>query len=452
MKKILFLAATLFVTSFASAQTSVRDQYPGDESAEKIYLDAVERQTKGVKATKTSWVSNRARDNWFISFGGGVGMLHGDNSEVMDFSDRIGYQGNISIGKWVNPALGFRLNISGSQLQGFAPTDGKHGDIIWYTGSNYNVPGHRNGKSYTQLANYSGADGQYIVKNYFDEFKKYGDDEGYNYEVLYGAASFDALWNLKNTFTQYNPKAFFNPVLYAGLGYAHTIKDDDRTAVNSIMGKVGLQLNFRLHDRWDFYLDAHGMILPENFDRQVGGEHSSDIVTNVTAGFTYKFNFRHFIKADFNDPTIVDGLNRKINELRDENERLRNRPVPTCPECPEPKVIVEEKIAYLPTPVFFSIGSSKITPNQYYAIDAAAKFLKENSSYKLELTGYADKATGSEKVNQKLSQQRVEAVAKMLVDKHGIDKARLITEAKGDKVQPFKENDWNRVVIFVTEK
>jgi hypothetical protein len=37
----------------------------------------------------------------------------------------------------------------------------------------------------------------------------------------------------------------------------------------------------------------------------------------------------------------------------------------------------------------------------------------------------------------------------MLVSKFGIDKKRLILTHKGDTVQPFAENDLNRVTIFV---
>ena len=49
--------------------------------------------------------------------------------------------------------------------------------------------------------------------------------------------------------------------------------------------------------------------------------------------------------------------------------------------------------------------------------------------------------------NGNLSRQRVQAVAKILTQKHGISASRIKTAYKGDTVQPFAANDDNRVVI-----
>ena len=43
----------------------------------------------------------------------------------------------------------------------------------------------------------------------------------------------------------------------------------------------------------------------------------------------------------------------------------------------------------------------------------------------------------------------MKAVADVLVQKYGIKASRLTTGFKGDSVQPFKNNDDNRVVISV---
>jgi len=48
-----------------------------------------------------------------------------------------------------------------------------------------------------------------------------------------------------------------------------------------------------------------------------------------------------------------------------------------------------------------------------------------------------------------ISKKRAEAVAKVLIDKFGINKSRLTVSYKGDTVQPFAKNDDNRVTIFV---
>jgi outer membrane protein OmpA-like peptidoglycan-associated protein len=75
--------------------------------------------------------------------------------------------------------------------------------------------------------------------------------------------------------------------------------------------------------------------------------------------------------------------------------------------------------------------------------------LVSHPSAKLELASYADKNTGNPAYNLQLSKKRSDAVANILVNKFGIDKKRLILKHYGDTVQPFKDNDWNRVTIFI---
>jgi outer membrane protein OmpA-like peptidoglycan-associated protein len=66
------------------------------------------------------------------------------------------------------------------------------------------------------------------------------------------------------------------------------------------------------------------------------------------------------------------------------------------------------------------------------------------------VTGYADVGTGNPKIDLGYSQGRAQNVAKALTDA-GIDASRITVDAKGDTVQPFSENDKNRVTIAIAE-
>jgi hypothetical protein len=412
MKKLFISATMLLFACFAYAQTPVEVQFPGDELAKEINALAIQHNTDGAKASSTTWVDNRAKDNWFFSIYGGIGGNFTGNLAYISepwkvFDSECDCFWNpsfgVAVGKWYSPVFGARLAV----------------DYTKY-------------KEFTDGPKMSGAANELINGN------------------------LNLLVNLKNMFMAYNPDGFFNPVLYAGPGLAYRMANDDLPHAWTPTVDAGLQLNFRLGKAVDLFLDFNALLVPMGFNsarQDVGTVISSDLIGTVNLGLTYKFPFRSFMKADFSDPAVIEGLNNRINDLRDENEMLRNRPIPVCPECPEQQVVVvEEAPAYMPTPVFFSIGSAKVTANQHYAIAEAAKFLKENPSYKLDVTGYADKKTGTSAVNQRLSDQRAKAVADIMVSKYGVDKSRLIINGAGDKVQPFAENDWNRVVIFVTEK
>jgi outer membrane protein OmpA-like peptidoglycan-associated protein len=64
------------------------------------------------------------------------------------------------------------------------------------------------------------------------------------------------------------------------------------------------------------------------------------------------------------------------------------------------------------------------------------------------LTGSADKGTGTRTQNLKLSEERVEYVESLLINRYGISKERLIRQAQGDTNNTFDSAGLNRVVII----
>ena len=61
---------------------------------------------------------------------------------------------------------------------------------------------------------------------------------------------------------------------------------------------------------------------------------------------------------------------------------------------------------------------------------------------------YADKDTGTSEYNMGLSKRRAQSVYDALTGKYGISGDRLTIQAEGSDVQPYSENNWNRIVIF----
>ena len=101
--------------------------------------------------------------------------------------------------------------------------------------------------------------------------------------------------------------------------------------------------------------------------------------------------------------------------------------------------------------VFFQIGKSYISREEGKKIDTLAEWLKANPSYSVEVVGYADKETGYTALNQKLSERRAANVKARLLAA-GIAEERIVTDHKGDTVQPFGEKSAkNRVVICTLE-
>ncbi|HBK33237.1 MAG TPA: hypothetical protein DDZ78_16670, partial [Porphyromonadaceae bacterium] len=124
----------------------------------------------------------------------------------------------------------------------------------------------------------------------------------------------------------------------------------------------------------------------------------------------------------------------------------------SCPECPEvaPQPVAEESV-YVPNVVFFRINSFKIDKGQQVSVYNTAEYLKANTDAKVNIVAYADKQTGTPEYNWSLSEKRAKAVADALINEYGIDSSRISVDWKGDTVQPYAENDWNRVAIFFAE-
>lgn len=120
------------------------------------------------------------------------------------------------------------------------------------------------------------------------------------------------------------------------------------------------------------------------------------------------------------------------------------------PQAPTIETPVKAKPFFLPDPVFFRINKSVVDNSEWAKIDLAVDYLTKNPGSTVVVTGYADKKTGSIKINLRLSEQRSNAVAKALEEKYGINRNRISVNWKGDGLQPFEfDNDKNRAVLFL---
>jgi outer membrane protein OmpA-like peptidoglycan-associated protein len=115
----------------------------------------------------------------------------------------------------------------------------------------------------------------------------------------------------------------------------------------------------------------------------------------------------------------------------------------------------QEVIAKAYDNLTFKTGSATITTSSFKFLDDIADYMKANPSFSLSIVGHTDN-TGSDEYNQKLSEDRAEAVKSYLVKK-GVGEIGISAEGKGES-EPIADNNTpegrekNRRVVFSVTK
>jgi outer membrane protein OmpA-like peptidoglycan-associated protein len=157
---------------------------------------------------------------------------------------------------------------------------------------------------------------------------------------------------------------------------------------------------------------------------------------------TYKTNP---MKADSDGDTLSDG--EEVNQHKtdplnpdtdggtvDDGVEVRRETNPLDAE----DDVVKVGVPIILEGITFATGKAEVTPESEETLQKALRTLRTYPDIEVEISGHTDDV-GSNSSNQRLSQQRAEAVREWLVNK-GIDAARLTAVGYGED-QPFVAND-----------
>ena len=362
--------------------------------------------------------TNRFWDNWEVAAAGGNSLLQitQKGSDYGKFIDRNGWNANIAVSKWIVPTLGMRLQLDAGEFR------------------NYTRPVLRSGSSEVRMP----------------------------YLYVHG----DILINMSNWIGGYDPDRFYSAVSYMGFGYtALSWTKKSETPYNGEYAfTTGLINKFRISPRFDIELDLRTWLmaersLPKSIQR--GGRFA--VAMSASVGVAYRFNQRNWSPAY--SQVDVDGyllaimaleeqlvernaqlkrVNGNYAALKTENDNLRSTLAESSAESKEVVVIMPTESV-----VFFTIGEATLTDYAKATLDSSVPQLLAADA-KIEVTGHADKETGSAKRNEQLSQQRAENVTNYLVGL-GVPAERITTNWVGDTERAFAKPDTpivNRCVII----
>ncbi len=277
----------------------------------------------------------------------------------------------------------------------------------------------------------------------------FSNDETYKWKYI--APALDVRFNLMNAIAGYNPNRVFSMNLMLGAG-ANIGWDNDNNfgtygqyAINQndkyfwdgtkvrFLGRGGLDFDFKLSKCVSVNLEAMANALSDHYNSRADNKHDIDL--------DWYFSGLVGLKIALSNPekVIPVAIPVVVEEPAAPVQREQPKPQPAVTRAPE-----------MQTEIFYYIRQTVIRDDQKGKLNNLISFLKQNPETKVAVTGYADVETGNPRINMMYSQGRAEGVAKALTEA-GIDAARITVDAKGDTVQPFSENDKNRVSICIAK-
>ena len=280
--------------------------------------------------------------------------------------------------------------------------------------------------------------------------------------------------NFSNWFGGYKgaPRTFEVSGVY-GLGWGHVFGGEDGARyaknwntcdkVDFLTSKAGVDFAFNLGKAkaWQIYIEP--AVIWNLEGAQKGVRYDANYADfQLNAGVVYKFknsNGTHnFTVAQLRDQSEIDGLNAKINDLRndlngkDSELAAKNKRIAdlqnALDECnKKPKYVKPATATNLQPTVLFQQGKSNVEKSQMPNIELIAQYMKNHPEANIEIKGYAS-PEGPKELNQKLSEKRAEAVKNVLVKKYKIAANRLTTKGMGATDKLFKQVEFNRVSTF----
>ena len=359
--------------------------------------------TTAMAATYTDKDGNEYtfKKHWFLDLQGGAQYTLGEAK----FGDLLSPNVQLGLGYQFNPVFGMRLQVNGWQSKGgWAAYRDKIGDQPFSA----------------------------------------------DYKFKYVAPGLDFMFNLSNLFCGWNPNRVFNATVFVGGGANIAWDNDEANAIGAHVknldkynllylwdgtkvrpfGRAGLDLEFKVSKSVSIMLEGNANITTDKYNSK--NADNPDWYFNALAGLRINLG-----KSYEKTAKVVE----EIPAPRPVEEYVK----------PEPKPEPEKKVEDIRRDVFFVINSNAITESEDAKIKEVVDFMNANPDSKVVVTGYADAGTGNDKINDKLAAKRAAAVVKALKEKYGIAENRITEDSKGARVQPFAENDKNRVSIMIAK-
>lgn len=271
------------------------------------------------------------------------------------------------------------------------------------------------------------------------------------FKYKYLAPAIDVKFNLINAISGWNPERVFGLNLIAGAGvniawdglgsdaaanFANCLPHYYSKSQILPVGRMGLDLDFNVSKRVSLNVEGMANIINDHYN----GKHANNA--------DWYFN-------------VLAGVKIALGATCTKKEAPAPAPEPAPAPAPKPVVAKPtpapapvakvEKVEPYRVEVFYALDVDTPSATEKAKLAGLKAYMEKYPNSKVDICGYADKGTGSAEYNAGIAKRRAVKIAAMLEEEYNIKSNRITINSKGDTVQPFANNDSNRVVIGIAE-
>ncbi|MBO7112763.1 MAG: OmpA family protein [Bacteroidaceae bacterium] len=290
-------------------------------------------------------------------------------------------------------------------------------------------------------------------------------DRTFKWSWNYVAPSIDAMFDITNLIKGFNPERKFGFGLFAGVGLNFYGKGDVESKREELLatypaawdmqtpikyydqkglpfvGRLGTFADWHITDKWALGLEVQANFLTDKYNSVKANDNNVDWYFNGLLGIKYCFGKTH----DKTPKVMLIPVTEAGDYAPacDPVEKIVEKTVQVPVEVSKPELYEE---------IYFSLNKDKVSQLEKYKVRRIVDFMNKYPEATIEISGHADRATGTASYNMDLSQRRAANVAKALKEA-GIDESRIKTSAHGSAENPYDGEDMklNRVCICVAK-
>lgn len=457
--------------------TTVWGQQPKESNTRLV---SAERDTgRFVGEHHVGWIRSHALDNWMVDVTIGPQFYYGLEDRKGSLVDRLTFNAEMHIGRWMFPMVGYRLGGGLGYAHGFITKDSYNTyRPFWGYGTSYGntVDGNALGGYYWPMDDNNDL---YMQK----------------WKYVYGGG--DILINLTflRKYDKVDLSRKWQNIAYAGIDiYMGLSENHPQVTVETNLageGHIGWISRYYLLPQLNVYSDLRLSIIEGRFDREYAPNVEitpQDFIFSAHFGACYDFNMRSkkrrkqyyvsrgiwpasmetipkfaaFVQIDeFSYESVIEHYytvryyeqdtpesDTVIMQLQDSINNIKNRWNQVPVNASLKQVMDEHMLPYVM--VFYDLDRWDISAEEDMKIAKMAKLMAVYPDLNLILSGSADSKTGSARRNLFLSHNRVDAVYNRLVYGYGISPDRLRREYLGG-VMDYEPFELNRSTVIIMD-